>query len=327
MAVDEITNQTINIESDILATRDEPDELQIALDKEILNELKEATDVVTKHTIHLRVYKKVANLLNLNMDFGIDPKSVHIHPDNIQRIDQKWKKHVESNCQISHDELNAYDKVKSSDYVNTLDINKFIGVLVRKDTVERDPNDKEKILNSKDLNILLGVDGFLGYTPGDMKNYIENLKFGSNVHVETIREMYDLDSLKSLSGTDATCVVFLALMSIYKTHISDDQSRLIIDNMEADTKTYLSRNAKYYDDITSAVENINDLVTFYKSKVADSEIARISIVKVTDLITKSKKRKLPNAPSKRGRKKIKVATESDKDITKQKKRSVKILKD
>lgn len=326
-----MTTEEINIPETIeccpdLQPENIPDfELKLALDKAVLKEVKEADNVVTKHTIHLRVYKKIAKLLGLDMDMGIDPKSINIHPTNIARIDEKWKKHIQKNYQVSHDEMNAYDKIKSTDYVKYPDIIKFISVLVRKDIVDRDPNDKEKIIKSKDLGVLLGVDGFLGYAPSDMKNYIDNLKYGQNIHVETVRKMYDLNIVKSLSGTDASCLIFLALVSIYKNSVSDDQAILAIDGVESDIKTYLSKNAKYYKDITTALNQLNELVDFYKENVNEEEISKICALKVADLIAKSKKRKATAVPGKRGRKKLKIETEQGTAI--QVERTVKLIED
>ena len=48
----------------------------------------------------------------------------------------------------SKEEMTAYKIIKSADYISTYDIGKFIGILVRKDTMERDPNNKEKIFLS-----------------------------------------------------------------------------------------------------------------------------------------------------------------------------------
>lgn len=279
--------------------------LQKALDKVVLQELKGADNVVTKHTIHLRVYKKVAQLLNLKIDIGIDPRSINIHYTNMLRIDDKWNRHIQKNFQLSHDEMNAYDRVKSTDYVKIPDLIKFMTIIVRKDLVDRDPNDKEKIIKPKDLYILLGVDGFSGYGPNDMKNYIENLKFGSeNRHIETVRNMYSLDIVKSLSGTDAACLIFLALMAVYKKFIKDDSALLIINSFESDTKTYLSKNAKYYKNITQALEQIYELENFYTANVDEEIIKQIANLKASDLTVKSKKRKAPSVPGKRGRKKF-----------------------
>lgn len=296
------------------------DELKIALDKAVLAEVKTAGDVVTKQTIHLRVYKKVAKILNVNIDIGIDPKSIMIHFDNINRIDEKWGKHLQNNYSMSHEEMNAYDKIKSTDYVKIPDAVKFLSILVRKDTIDRE--DKEKILKSNDINILLGVDGFSGYTPNEMKNYIENLKCGSdgNAHVETVRKMYSLDIVKNLSGTDAACIIYLALLSTYKEYITDDQVKFVIDNEESDIRSYLSKNAKYYHDITNTVKELDQLVAFYKENVP--KIAEISVIKIAKLNEKSKKRKNPTVVSTRGRKKFKIATSEDVDISKKRKRIV-----
>lgn len=324
MSLQDDSDSVKNINNEIDDCDFEWSQLKRAIDLAVLKEMKGASDVVTKHTINLRVYKKIAKLLNVNVDIGIDPKSISIHPDVMIKIDDKWKKNIQNNFQVSHEEMNAYDKIKSTDYVKIPDVAKFIAILIRKDIVERE--DKEKIIKSNDLNIVLGVDGFLGYTPVEMKNYIENLKFGhdGDSHVETVRNMYSLDIIKNLSGTDAASIVFLALISAYKRFISDDQAKLIIDSVESDTKSYLSKNAKYFHDINNAIENIDELVDFYTENVP--EISRISVVKVADLISKSKKRKSPTAiAGKRGRKKMKIACEDDVDIVKKRKRVVKPL--
>ncbi|GFS32567.1 hypothetical protein NPIL_610791, partial [Nephila pilipes] len=154
--------------------------LKTAVLNAVSYELQKANHYVTRQTIHLRVLKQIADILELPWNYCADSKSILIHPENSERIDIKWKECLLENLQPSHDELNAYEKIKSTDYVKTLDLAKFISILVRKDIIERDPSNKEKILRSNDLNVLLAVDGFSGYTPNDLKNYINNLKYADD---------------------------------------------------------------------------------------------------------------------------------------------------
>ena len=314
---EQLQSNEINSEDDDGST------LQAILDKEVLREMKKAENNVTKQTINLRVHRKIAKLLNVDTNLNIDPKSIVIHPNNVLLIDEKWKKHIQNNYQISHDELNAYDKIKSTDYVKLPDLVKFLAILIRKDIVDRDPNDKEKIIKSQDLNILLGIDGFSGYQPSDIKNYIEHLKMGENVHVETIRKMYSLDLINSLSGTDATCLVFLALLSVYTRFITDKEALHIIDTVEKDIRTYLSKNAKYYKEINQCLEKLDELIIFYTDNVSEEEISSQYASKIADLISKTKKRKAPISYGKRGRKKLKIATEGDQEILKKRPRNIK----
>ncbi|GFQ95463.1 hypothetical protein TNCT_171641 [Trichonephila clavata] len=177
-------------------------------------------------------------------------------------------------------------------------------IFSRKYVIERDPTNKEKILRSNDLNILLAVDGFCGYCPNDLKNYINNLKYANDgdKHINAVREMYNLEILRNLSGTDASCIVFLALLTIYKKSIKDDQAILILENVISNVRNYLMKNAQFYGDIANAVNNINDLIEFYEFAIDPCEMEKISTMKIVDIINKSKKKKNITFV-KRGRKK------------------------
>ncbi|GFS37513.1 uncharacterized protein NPIL_626081 [Nephila pilipes] len=295
--------------------------LKTAVLNAVSYELQKANPFVTRQTVHLRVLKHVADFLELPWNYCADSKSIFIHPENSKRIDCKWKECLQGNLQPSHDELNAYEKIKSADYIKTLDLAKFISILVRKDVIERDPTNKEKILRSNDLNVLLAVDGFSGYTPNDLKNYINNLKYADDgdKHTNIVRKMYDMDLLKSLSGTDASCIVFLALLTVYIKFISDDQALLIIESIISNFRNYLMKNAQFYGDIANAVNNLDEIVEFYESRMEPFETERISTMKIVDIINKSKKKKSITS-GKRGRRK-----NDEEIVTRKRKRIVKTL--
>ncbi|GFQ74681.1 hypothetical protein TNCT_20671 [Trichonephila clavata] len=280
------------------------DTLRLSILNAVSEEMQRADHCVTRQTIHLRVLKRVADILELSWINFTDSKSICIHPNDRERIDDIWKECLQGNLQPSHDELNAYEKLKSVDHVNVIDLAKFISILARKYVIERDPTNKEKILRSNDLNILLAVDGFCGYCPNDLKNYINNLKYANDgdKHINAVREMYNLEILRNLSGTDASCIVFLALLTIYKKSIKDDQAILILENVISNVRNYLMKNAQFYGDIANAVNNINELIEFYEFAIDPCEMEKISTMKIVDIINKSKKKKNITFV-KRGRKK------------------------
>lgn len=270
------------------------------------SELQKANQFVTRHTINLRVLKHVSDLLNLPWTFRTTEKSVYLHPDNAAIIDQKWNKCLKGNFHLSHEEMNAYKLTKTDDYINTYDLSKFINILVKKDLVLRDPNSSEKILRNNDLNKLLAVDGFSGYLPTDMKNYIQNLQYGTgyDLHVDAVRKMYEITKVMCLSGTDAACVVFLAIVQVFSKYITDDETKLLLLNISHDVKNYLTKNSQYYKDIETCISHINDLIAFYQENMSsESKLSQLAILKVANLIMRFKKKKT-FVGGKRGRKKI-----------------------
>lgn len=282
---------------------------------------------VSIRTINFRVLKYVANELNLPWIFKPDEKGVYMHPENAAKIDEKWNKCLQS-FNMSHDEMNAYKLIKTDDYVNHYDLNKFISILVRRDQITRDPNSSEKILRNNDLNKLLAVDGFLGFECNDIKNYIDNLKFGygDDSHVDTVREMYNCEKIANLSGTDSACIVFSALIEVFGKHIQDDQMKMQLNKIHEDNTSYLIKNGRYYTDIETIRNDMSKLTSFYENKMkAVPKLDQIARLKCSALLTRYKKKRSAVESStptmKRGRKKV----SKEDDLHKRKRRNTKVV--
>ncbi|GBO40673.1 hypothetical protein AVEN_133087-1 [Araneus ventricosus] len=120
----------------------------------------------------------------------------------------------------------------------------------------------EKLIKTRELFTILGVDGFNGI--GDFKAYLNK---DNNSHFNGVVNMYkflDTSIISSLTGTDSACVVFLALLKLFSTKIVDDQARIVMEQIKNKIESFMHRHAQYYRDIHLVNDNIlNALIRVY----------------------------------------------------------------
>lgn len=284
------------------------------IEKLVSAELKHANNHTTRQTIHQRVVSAIAKELNVPLNHCVESKTVYLHPENSERFDEMWFNILKNKIQISHEESNAYEKIKSADYIKYPDLYKFLNILVRKHSIDRDPQNKEKILISKDLPQLLAIDGLAGFTNADVKNYVENLQVGNeseqeqDKHTIAVRRMYLL--LPSLTGTDSICVIFLSLLKLYRNHITDQEAINKVDQVTTNVSDYLLKNSKYYTDLKETTQS----ATLEKLQECYSEIvdvAKLASQKISQMIQKEKRSKRGPRPEKKNRKRLRSENESN----------------
>lgn len=216
--------------------------------------------------IRLKILVSIADYLNLDIKSTVCTNATFIHPDHRKIIDEKWKQILKNNFQVSQDELNIYYCFIFDTLKTNKDIIKIIDFLANHDYIIRDGT--EKILKSTTLVSLLAVDGFLGYTFEDLTNYVENLQTSKqlennilDVHVKTVRQMYNTECVKHLSGNDAAALIFLSLLQIYEKHIKFSK---FIEFCKNDVDNYLLKKSKSDTNIKNAKENINIIRNVYE---------------------------------------------------------------
>lgn len=249
----------------------------------------------TKSGFEIRVefLKCIAKYMNMDITSIDFAKTSFISPDNLVIIDNAWNKILKQNFQISQDDLSIYYRIKYDPLVSEKNLVKFILFLRSHDFVVRE--NSEKILKSNLLVILLAVDGFRGYSYKDLVNYISNLrkeacfcdKMGTlklcecnsllELHMKTVRQMYHLENVKTLSGTDATAIVFLALLKSYEKYVCTKNLKIHINDVE----NYLLKNSILNPNIKEAKNKIDEMTKFYRSKV--STISKIANTKINQL--------------------------------------------
>lgn len=177
-------------------------ELSESLFSYAIKVMKDSNLYTTKEAVLRKVLMKCAEILNFDLNNINNKNVIYIHPDNMDKIDVKWQSFIEQGVKISHEELNVYKLIKSSDYVNILDAQKFINILANRN-------------ENAFLTEILAVDNFDG---GEFKNYIFNLKYGDkgSSHVQIIKEIYR----KFAAPVN---VVYFVLLQIYKNFVSEKE--------------------------------------------------------------------------------------------------------
>lgn len=249
----------------------------------------------TKSGFEIRVefLKSIAKYTNLDISSVIFEKASFICPDNLVVIDTAWRKILKQNFQISQDDLNIYYRIKYDPLVSEKDILRFLELLRNHDYVIRE--NSEKILKSNLLVILLAIDGFLGYLYTDILKYIPNLRKEKcfcdkmstlklcecnillELHMKTVRQMYSLNCVKTLSGTDATAIIFLALLKLYEKYAYTKYLKIHINDVE----NYLLKNSILNPNIKKAKVNLDEMIQFYTSNV--STVSKIATIKINQL--------------------------------------------
>lgn len=249
----------------------------------------------TSFEIRVEFLKFISDHIKLDISSIHFEKALFIRPDNLVIMDNAWKKILKQNFQISQEDLNLYFNIKYNPLVSYEDTFKFLKFLSNHDFTLRE--NKEKILKSNTLVILLNVDGFLGYSFEDVLKYTSNLRQEKcfchnlnmfklvcecddllNLHMKTVRQMYFLSSIKDLSGTDATSIIFLALLNIYKKYAACKKYLKIHIN---DVENYILKNSIQSPFIRKAKANLDELIQFYTSNI--SNVSKIAIKKINEL--------------------------------------------
>lgn len=231
----------------------------------VITVLGESDRYTTIETIKWRILRQCADILNLDFNTYINKDLIYIHKDNMNTIDVKWESLLNNDTKIVHTEQNAYKIIKFSDYLNILDVKKFIMkfkvILARQNKIKKVDNF---------LYALLAMDGVQGY---NINNYIGNLKFGKDSnHVRVIREIYKTFDI-------SVKVVHLALLNVYETFVVNDE---IKQNLK-DIKRILENEMLVNENV------LNNVINFYKDNIENLE--NIATFKLLQL-KKSKTRKI-----------------------------------
>lgn len=216
--------------------------------------------------VRLKILVSIADYLNLDIKSTKCTNASFIHPDHRKIIDEKWKQILRNNFQITQDELNIYYSFIFNTLKTNEDVIKIIHFLANHDYITRDGN--EKILKSITLVSLLAVDGFLGYTFDDLTNYVGNLQTSKqlennifNLHIKSVRKMYDTEYIKHLSGNDAAALIFLSLLQIYEKYIKLPK---FVELCKNDVDNYLLKKSKSDANIKNAKEHIYIIGNVYE---------------------------------------------------------------
>lgn len=215
-------------------------ELSESLYSYAIEVMKNSNPYTTKETVLQKVVKKCAEILEFDLNSLITKNTIYIHPDNMNKIDLKWHSFMEQGMKLSHEELNTYKIIKSSDYVNLFDIQKLINIFVSKN-------------ENAFLAEILAVDNF---DSADFKNYILNLKYGDkgDSHVYIIKEIYQ-------KFNAPVPVVYFALLQIYKKFTHDKEILDIVTNeinkLENSIDKYLAQDiANMYENSIGQLQEI-----------------------------------------------------------------------
>lgn len=120
-----------------------------------------------------------------------------------------------------------------------------------------------KDVKTRQVYRLLAVDGFDGLEAKDLKQYVSGIWNPSSrrqeykIHAEAVRSMYDWidvsQQVSSLTGTDSACIVFLALLKLYKRDLKhvlmNDEIASQTNRAQLSVEGFLHRNANYYKDV------------------------------------------------------------------------------
>lgn len=142
----------------------------------------------------------------------------------------------------------------------------------------------EDIIFNRDIFQILAVDGFLGFRPKDLKQYLTNilipLRSEFKMHAKGVRAMYEFfdqnSNIESLSGTDSACSIFLALLDLYanllKKLLLDDQVRFQVQQSKSWAEGFLHKHSDYYHDVKHVDEILlKSLANVYSEQFTDKK--------------------------------------------------------
>lgn len=218
--------------------------------------MKVSNQYTTKEAVLRKVLMKCADILEFDLNSFTTKNMIYIHPDIMQKFDAKWQDFMEQGIKLSHEELNTYKLIKSSEYVNVLDAQKFINILA---------NRNETVF----LNEILAVDNF---DSGEFKNYILNLKYGDkgSSHIQIIRDIYR----KFAAPVN---VVYFALLQIYKNFTNEKE---VLDMVMNELNKLDSKVDKLL---------VEDIANMYEISVTNvREIAQMKLLQFKNQLQKLK---------------------------------------
>lgn len=218
--------------------------------------MKNSNQYTTKEAVLRKVLIKCADILEFDLNSFTTKNVIYIHSDNMDRIDAKWQSFMEQGIKLSHEELNIYKLIKSSEYVNVLDAQKFINILA---------NRNETVF----LTEILAVDNF---DSGEFKNYIFNLKYGDkgSSHIQIIKDIYR----KFAAPVN---VVYFALLQIYKNFTNEKE---VLDMVMNELNKLDSKVDKLL---------VEDIANMYEISVTNvREIAQVKLLQFKNQIQKMK---------------------------------------
>lgn len=218
--------------------------------------MRDSNQYTTKEAVLRKVLIKCADILEFDLNSFTTKNLIFIHPDNMNRLDAKWKSFMEQGTKISHEEINVYKMVKSSEYVNMLDAQKLISILANRN-------------ENTFLAEILAIDNF---DSSEFKNYILNLKYGDkgSSHVQIIKDIYR----KFAAPVD---VVYFALLQIYKNF--------------TDEKEVLDMVMNELNKLDSKVDKllVEDITNIYEISVTNiREIAQMKLIQFKNQMQKVK---------------------------------------
>lgn len=214
---------------------------------------KHAHYLETKQLLLQKLLQKYADTLKVQLIWHNTNKKLHIHPDNMIKIDRKWKDFIRANVKLLPEELNLYKLMKSELFIDVIDVQKFINIFINKNEMEF-------------LKELLGMDGFFTYNP---LKYVENLKIGDkgSDHIHVIRKIYR--NLKPLHVE----VVYSSLLKIFLHFTNDDEIiQLLVNTINS---LELSQNNVESEIVTTMyTSHISDLETTALTKIAHLKLLK-----------------------------------------------------
>ncbi|KAF8785777.1 hypothetical protein HNY73_011282 [Argiope bruennichi] len=183
----------------------------------------------TKRDYHVTILRQVADILNLPIPCQQD--------DRLQKLFGK--------------------------YFHPSDAPHLLDVYVRQNCIG-----KEKLIKTRDVFIVLGVDGFEGLV--HLKPYLNasySPRIYSSLHFKAVQNMYhaiETMTISSLTGTDSACVVFLSLLKLFRGSICDNQILIIMDQFFNKVESFMHRHAQYYQDVRLVNDDVlNQLARIY----------------------------------------------------------------
>ncbi|KAG8175208.1 hypothetical protein JTE90_022631 [Oedothorax gibbosus] len=161
--------------------------------------------------------------------------------------------------------------------------------------IRRGPITKDRLMYH-----LLAVDGFDGVEHKCLKNYLINvvdpdcLRQMYRLHMTAVRHMYEWfdnqPQISSLTGVDSACVVFLALLQLYRDCLCLQDEVIAMQAHQAKlwAERFLHRDSSYYQDVRKITLNLlQELGQVYKSAWRDRDWKLVAMEQLTNLPNKN----------------------------------------
>lgn len=161
--------------------------------------------------------------------------------------------------------------------------------------IRRGPVTKDRLMYH-----LLAVDGFDGVEHKCLKDYLINvvdpacLRQIYRLHMMAVRHMYEwFDSqpqISSLTGVDSACVVFLALLQLYRDCccLQDEVVAMQAHKAKLWAERFLHRDSAYYQDVRKITnELLQELGQVYVLAWGNDDWKLVAIEQLTNLTNKT----------------------------------------